>query len=295
MNQKIFAWIPKKLLNGMTKEMTSERIRRFNTVDRLFHLFLMLTFLIQSATGFSRLFFPTPWGKTFGQVFGGYESSLNIHKSVGFVMMVGFVIHTAYLLTRVDWQNWPKSVFGPDSLVPNLDDARNLIKGIRWFFGFGPKPTFDRWTYWEKFDYWAVYWGLPLLAVTGLMLMFPLATARILPGWVLNIAVLLHGAEAILAASYIFIVHFFIGHLRPTSFPMNEAMFAGSIALEEALEERPFWVSRLQEEGRLVLVKSKPPARWFRAVYYVFGYAAVLSGLYILVNGILYSGGVSLH
>jgi hypothetical protein len=54
----------------------------------------MLTFLIQSATGFSRLFFPTTWGKALGQVFGGYESSLNIHKGVGFVMMVGFVIHT---------------------------------------------------------------------------------------------------------------------------------------------------------------------------------------------------------
>jgi hypothetical protein len=127
------------------------------------------------------------------------------------------------------------------------------------------------------------------------MLMFPLATARVLPGWTLNIALLLHGAEAILAASYIFIVHFFIGHLRPTNFPMNEAMFAGSIPLEEALEEKPVWVARLQEEGRLELVKSDPPARWYRVVYYVFGYAAVISGIYILINGIVYSRSVSLH
>ena len=284
-----------KMMNGMTTEMTTVRIRRFNAVDRLFHLFLMLTFLTQSATGFSRLFYTTSWGKALGQAFGGYETSVNIHKSVGVVMIFGFLIHTVYLISRVNWKNLPKSVFGPDSLVPNLDDARNLWQGIRWFFGLGSKPTFDRWTYWEKFDYWAVYWGLPLLAVTGLMLMYPLAAARLLPGWALNIALLLHGAEAILAASYIFIVHFFIGHLRPTSFPMNEAMFAGSVPLEEALEEKPAWIARLQEMGRLELVKSDPPARWYRVIYYVFGYTAVISGIYILINGIINSRTVGFH
>lgn len=54
----------------------------------------------------------------------------------------------------------------------------------------------------------AVYWGMPLLAVTGLALMYPIFTSRFVPGWALNIAVLLHRAEAILAISYIFIVHF---------------------------------------------------------------------------------------
>lgn len=255
----------------------------------------MVTFLIQCATGFSRLFFTTAWGKALGEAFGGYQASVNVHKVVGVVMIVGFLIHSVYLLTRINWRDFPKSVFGPDSLVPNLDDARNLLQGIRWFFGFGSRPAFDRWTYWEKFDYWAVYWGLPLLAVTGLMLMFPLATARLLPGWTLNIALLLHGAEAILAASYIFIVHFFIGHLRPTSFPMNEAMFAGSVPLEEALEEKPNWVARLRNENRLELVKTTPPARWYRVVYYIFGYVAVFCGFYLLINGIIYSTSVSLH
>ena len=32
------------------------RIKRFSTLDRLFHVALMITFLIQSATGFGRLF-----------------------------------------------------------------------------------------------------------------------------------------------------------------------------------------------------------------------------------------------
>ena len=133
----------------------------------------MITFLLQTATGFSRLYITTAWGKKINAVFGGYDTSLLIHKWVGVVMMVGFVIHTVYLLTRIDWRTPVKSIFGPDSLVPNLADLKQFGQRVLWFFGLGSHPRFDRWTYWEKFDYWAVYWGLPLLAITGVMLMYP--------------------------------------------------------------------------------------------------------------------------
>jgi cytochrome b subunit of formate dehydrogenase len=255
----------------------------------------MLTFLIQAATGFSRTFYATAWGKNLSYLFGGYENSLVIHKWVGALMIAGFLIHSVYLLTRIRWHSPGKSIFGPDSLVPNLSDIKHLGQRILWFFGLGSPPKLDRWSYWEKFDYWAVYWGLPLLAITGLMAIYPLATSRILPGWSLNVAVLLHRAEAILAVAYIFIVHFFIGHLRPTSFPMNEAMFTGSMHLEEAIEEKPAWVQRLKAEGKLTTIQANPPALWYRVLYFVFGYAVVIVGVYLLVNGIIYSRYVALH
>jgi cytochrome b subunit of formate dehydrogenase len=79
------------------------------------------------------------------------------------------VIHTLYLLKRIDWRNLGDSIFGPDSLVPNHHDIKHLWQRILWFFGLGAPPKLNRWSYWEKFDYWAVYWGLPLLAITGLI------------------------------------------------------------------------------------------------------------------------------
>jgi len=270
-------------------------IKRFNTLHRLFHLFLMLTFLTQSATGFSRLFITTSWGKKLSDLFGGYEACALIHHWVGGLMIAGFLLHILYLLTKVNWRNLRKSVFGPDSLIPNIQDARHLWQRVLWFFGLGSPPKFDRWTYWEKFDYWAVFWGLPLLAITGLMLIYPMWTSRFLPGWSLNIASLLHKAEAILAVSYIFIVHFFIGHLRPTSFPMNQAMFSGSVPMEEALDEKPAWVERLRSEGKLEFVEAKPPALWYKVVYFVFGYSALIFGVYLLINGIVYSPHIRLH
>ena len=275
--------------------MPTPRIKRFSVIERLFHLLLMITFLLQTATGFSRLYITTSWGKKINAIFGGYDTSLLIHKWVGVVMMIGFVIHTVYLLTRINWRTPVKSIFGEDSLVPNLTDLKQFGQRILWFFGLGSSPRFNRWTYWEKFDYWAVYWGLPLLAITGVMLMYPLVTSRFLPGWSLNIAALLHRAEAILAVTYIFIVHFFIGHLRPSSFPMNEAMFSGSVPLKEAIEEKPAWVERLQNTGRLGEVSAVAPVLWYRVVYFVFGYAALIFGVYLLINGIMYARQISLH
>ncbi|RJR51697.1 MAG: cytochrome C [Desulfobacteraceae bacterium] len=265
------------------------RIRRFSKSDRLFHLALMLTFLTQSASGFGRMFINTPWGKTLCSLFGGYETAAVIHHWVGAVMIAGFLVHCSILLFKIDWRHPIKSVFGPDSLVPNLQDARHLWQRFLWFFGLGPAPKLERWAYWEKFDYWAVFWGLPLLAITGILLIYPMWASRFLPGWGLNIAALLHRAEAVLAVSYIFVVHFFIGHVRPSSFPMNQAMFAGSIPLEEATKEKPAWIERLKKEGKLEEVAASPPALWYKVVYFVFGYSALLFGVYLLIFGIMYS------
>lgn len=271
------------------------KIKRFNKIDRLFHIGLIITFLIQVATGFSRLFYTTSWGKSLGALFGGYESCSVVHHWSGIIMSVGFIIHVLYVLQCVDWHTPFKSLFGPNSLVPGLIDFRHLWQKMLWHLGMGEKPALKRWAYWEKFDYWAVFWGIPLLTITGLMLMYPMFTSSLLPGWSLNIASLLHKAEGLLAASYIFIIHFFIGHLRPASFPMNEAMFSGSVSLEEAKDEKSAWVENLEDEGILTTMFEPKPAPWLRVIYYLFGYAAVGAGLYMLINGFIYSRFLNLH
>jgi cytochrome b subunit of formate dehydrogenase len=271
------------------------RIVRFNIFDRLFHVFIMVTFLIQAITGMGRLLYGTNWGKGVVNFFGGYDRTSAIHNTVGILMIIAFAVHIAYVLTKVEWRTWRQSLFDPDSLVPRRVDMIHLGQKIRWFFGLGPPPAFDRWTYWEKFDYWAVFWGLPLLGVTGLMLMFPLGMSRIMPGWVLNVLLLLHRAEALLAILYIFIVHFTIGHFRRGMFPMNECMFAGSVELEKERLEKPAWIARLEHEGKLEEILVAGPPRWYRIAYFIFGYAALVTGLYLLINLILFRSYIEWH
>jgi cytochrome b subunit of formate dehydrogenase len=275
--------------------MQTNRIKRFSVSDRLFHLSLMLTFIIQAATGFGRLYITTSWGRNLTHVLGGYEACMTIHKWVGGIMILVFLIHTIYILKKIDWKHPLAFILGPDSLVPNLQDLKHFWQQFLWSIGLGPAPRYDRWTYLEKFDYWAVYWGMPLLAITGLMAIFPLSTSQVLPGWSLNIAVLLHRAEAILAVTYIFVVHFFMGHLRPANFPMNEAMFAGSVNIHEAMEEKQAWLDRINREYGTEEITAKQPAPLFRIVYHIFGLSVLAVGIYLLVNGIIYSRGINLH
>lgn len=270
-------------------------IKRYSKIIRVFHFWILLAFLNQAVTGFSRLFIATAWGRRLTSLFGGKETSLLFHKIGGALMIAGFLVHIIYLLTKIDRRNLKNSVFGPDSIVPNLKDIQHLWQRILSFFGLGAFPKLDRWAYWEKFGYWGVFWGIPVLGITGLMLIYPLETSRILPGWSLNIAALLHRAEAILAISFVFIVHFMFGHLSPSKFPMNEAMFSGSVALEELMEEKPNWVKRLKQEGKIELAQTKPPATWFRVLYFIFGYAALAWGFYIMIGVIVYSSHARLH
>ncbi len=119
----------------------------------------------------------------------------------------------------------------------------------RWFFFKGPKPTFERWTYWEKFDFVAVFWGMFAIGGSGLMLWFPEFFGLFLPGWAFNVATIVHSDEALLATGFIFSVHFFNTHGRPEKFPMDFVIFNGQIGKEEMIEERGDQWKRYEEAG----------------------------------------------
>ena len=189
------------------------RIKRFTLMQRLFHLLLMLSFLTQGATGLARMYIETPWGKRLIWLFGGYESALTVHKYVGIFMICGFLVYILYLFFQIDWRHFPHSLFGPDSLVPKSHDIKDFFHHIGWFLGMTKAPQFDRWGYWEKFDYWAVFWGIPILGITGLVMAYSLTASRFIPGWGLNVVFWIHRIEAIIAMCHVFIIHFFIGHI----------------------------------------------------------------------------------
>jgi hypothetical protein len=128
---------------------------------------------------------------------------------------------------------------------------------------------------------------MTIIGITGLMMAYPLVTTRIVPGWALNVAFWVHRIEAILAMAHIFIIHFFIGHLRRHNFPMDRAMFEGSADLETVQHEKPAWIGRLEQSGELdgILVSEAMPVQ--RVIYYVFGFAAVAAGLFLLIGALI--------
>ena len=145
---------------------------------------------------------------------------------------------------------------------------------MKYFFYLGPRPKFDRFTYWEKFDYLAVFWGVAIIGFSGLILWFPTAFTMVLPGWALNAAYIVHSDEALLATGFIFLFHFFHTHLRPEAFPMDPVIFIGSMPLERFKEERPREYERMVAQGTLEQHFVPPPKPYQMRRAYIFGFIA---------------------
>ena len=265
---------------------TNTRIKRFTPAQQLFHAFLIVTFMVQVATGLARMYIETAWGQRLAYIFGGYETSRTVHVYVGILMLCGFIGHILYLLAKVNWRR----LSGPDSLLPRLVDIKQFLQHLGWFVGLKKQPEFDRWGYWEKMDYWAVFWGMMVMGITGLMLAFPTATSRLVPGWTLNVAFWVHRIEALLALGHIFIIHFLIGHLRRSNFPMDRAMFEGSADLAHCQHERPAWIRRLEKDDALDGMLTAEATVGWRVLSYLFGFLSVAAGIYLLVGALFNVG-----
>jgi thiosulfate reductase cytochrome b subunit len=268
---------------------TQRYYRRFAPHERIMHAALMLAFVGCALTGLPLLYSDQPWALTLSHLLGGFEAAGVVHRICAFVMIVVFVGHVVTVFARaIRRRDVLGILWGPDSMVPQPQDAIDLWRNFKWFVGRGPRPQFDRWTYWEKFDYWAVFWGMFIIGGSGLLLWFPFFFGKLLPGWMFNIAGLVHGEEALLAVGFIFTIHFFNGHLRPEKFPMDTVVFTGRISEHELMAERRVEYDRLVREGRLAAKESAPPtaeSTWFGRI--VGGTALVLGIVAIVL--ILYS------
>jgi hypothetical protein len=185
-----------------------------------------------------------------------------------------------------------KVIFGPSTMLPRWRDVKDLFAMVRWFFRGGKTPTFDRWTYWEKFDYWAEIFGTSVIGFTGLMLWFPGLFSLVMPGWMFNIASLIHGYEALLAVGFIFTIHFFNANLRPDKFPVDTVMFTGHMPLEEYQHERGDEYKRMLESGELETMKVTPAPAWKRRFAIGMGMLAMLIGITMVALIVLAGFGV---
>lgn len=266
-----------------TPEAGGRHVLRFAPQDRVLHGLLMASFLGLSLTGLPLLFADAPWAARMAALFGGYGVTGTLHRTAAVLLMICFGTHVGRILFRVYVRKDLGILWGPDSLVPQPRDIVQLAQHMRWFLGLGPRPRFDRFTYWEKFDYWAVFWGMGIIGTSGLMLWFPSFFSRFLPGWVFNVALLVHGEEALLAMVFIFTVHFFNGHIRPEKLPMDTVIFTGRVDLEEMRHERPAEYERLERDGRLDQVLVGPASRRLLLAGRTVGTVAILLGITMVV------------
>jgi cytochrome b subunit of formate dehydrogenase len=267
-----------------------EYVQRFTIFPRFLHFLVIISFLTLAVTGMALKFANYRWAEFVAELFGSFVVLGALHRLMAVVTFIYFALN--FVLMYQNWRKSGKSLFkfciDKDSMVPNLNDAKELFETFKWFFGYGPQPQYGRWTYWEKFDFMAVFWGVAVIGTTGLCLWFPETFTLFIPGYWINIATIIHSDEALLATGFIFTIHFFNTHLRPEKFPMDPVIFTGTMPLDELKHERPREYAELVENGKLDEIKAPPTPRWFFVTAHVFGFTALAIGL-ALVFAIIYS------
>jgi predicted CXXCH cytochrome family protein len=294
----LLLWLPRSF-QGIRKKKKQRAalsdkyyIRRFTTSQRLTHLFVILSFIMLATTGMTLKFANMHWASRLADLLGGVHAAGNIHRFAAVITFGYFFFHIYYLIKtkfnqRLSWKNL---IFGKNTLMFNRQDIRDFWGTIKWFLNRGPRPNYGRWTYWEKFDYFAVFWGVAVIGFSGLILWFPEFFTSIFPGWLINVAMIIHSDEALLAVGFIFTIHFFNTHLRPDAFPMDTVIFTGTVPMEEYKHDRPREYEELKNSGKLkkvVVKKDEETSKWDRAIR-IFGYTMLTIGLTLVVL-IIYS------
>ena len=262
-------WLLRSLVAGERRKRGARLVRRWSPFYLKLHIFFMCSFTLLALTGFPLLFSERPWAGKIMRFFGGTVVAGTIHRlsaTVLIVCMLAYVVHIVRRLVKREKGLWT----GPNTLLPRWKDAKDVLAHFAWFFGLKGRPRFDRWTYYEKFHFYAVFWGMVVIGGTGLLLWFPQQVTSVLPGWLLNVAVIVHSHEALLAVGFSFTVHMFQAILRPDRFPTNTVFYTGGMTEEAFKQDRPLEYERAVEAGTYEQrTEDRPPAsqtRWVRLI-----------------------------
>jgi cytochrome b subunit of formate dehydrogenase len=222
-------------------------LKRFTREHRLQHAFLVTVFVVLCLTGFPMKFPEASWAPTIYQLFGGIRGAPIVHRVAGVSLVIGFIFHVGMILLNVARSlaregklsivNWIKAVLALP-MIPKPQDAKDIVTLVKYVFFLSPRrPNYGRFSWKEKLEYLGLFWGIALLAVTGVLLWAESLSTRVLPGWVLNVCYLAHTYESILAAAHITLVHIpgVIG--RPGVSPLSSMIVNGNISPRALAEE----------------------------------------------------------
>lgn len=225
----------------MSKQEAKRAYLRWDVHQRLQHLLAMVSVSLLLLTGVPLRFPGARMARLIMALVGGPDRAALVHRGAAVLLMVAGLYHGLYLLGR--WRRGQLS----RAILPVWKDVQDFFGMLRYFVGLSPtKPRFDRYTFTEKFEYWAMVWGSAVMILTGLLLWFPIQAVQVFPVVILPVAKVIHGYEALLAGLSLILWHFYHAHLNPDVFPMSKVWLTGRMSEEELRHHHPLEYERLK-------------------------------------------------
>jgi thiosulfate reductase cytochrome b subunit len=249
----------------------TEEFTRFTPLERFLHGLVIISFLLLVTTGMPLKFYYTGWARVMLDFMGGQAVAAVLHRVGALITIFYFTVHVGSVLYalfigrerfmnpetgRLDAKRIGKAFFGPDSPMPGIQDLKDIV---------------------------AVFWGVAMIGASGLVMWFPEFFTKVLPGWAINVALIIHSDEALLAAGFIFTFHFFNVHFRPDKFPMDRVMFSGRMTKSEMLNERKKLYDRWVEEGTLDQHRAGDEWHSWKKIALPAGFLAFMFGVALMV------------
>ncbi len=217
---------------------------RMTVNERIQHFLLLISFFTLVITGFALRFPEAWWVRHLRELIPGFfELRSLLHRIAAVVMVVDSIYHILYL----SFTERGKQLF--KDLLPNIKDVKDAIGVMKYNLGFSPvKPKLDRFSYVEKFEYWALVWGTIVMTLTGIIMWFENTFIGIFTKLGYDIARTIHYFEAWLAFLAIIFWHFYFVIFNPDVYPMSLAWIKGYLTEEEMADEHPLELERIKAQ-----------------------------------------------
>ena len=207
---------------------------RFTVQERIQHAILALTFMVLAYTGFALKFPDAWWNFPFLLIKSKADWRGGIHKGTAIIFIALLIYHVGYMiLTR-------RGRLKLGALLPQVKDLKDCFGLLSYNLGIlKTRPHFEKYSYIEKAEYWALIWGSLVMIVTGTILTFENLFMKYLPKWGMDLATAIHFYEAVLAVLAILVWHFYFAIFDPDAYPLNPSMWTGEVPEKEKAIETP--------------------------------------------------------
>lgn len=215
---------------------------RLNYSEKMQHMIFAACFIVLVITGFM-LKIPDSAVKSFGtagEIVFSYRSIL--HRTAGTIMILVGVYHFYYLVFKRAGRRWLID------MLPRLKDLKDMRDNFLYYINIKKEPPeFDRFCYKHKIEYGALIAGTTIVSLTGLILWSQYRWSK----FIVDIATLVHGMEAILACLAIMIWHLYEIHFGPHKSPLDNTWLTGVISEEEMKEEYALHYKKILNDPEL--------------------------------------------
>jgi formate dehydrogenase subunit gamma len=228
--------------------MTTKRYsyRRFGLFFRIQHAVLFSSVILAVITGLP-MKYPDAWlSRVAVMLMGGVEMRSFLHHAAGLTMVVLALTHVIYYVLidrRIPFYKRP--------ILIRWQDAKDLVQHQQYNLGLRTDfPRMGRYTWFEKFDYVGVTWGLLVMGLTGLPMLYMDQALHFIPLSWLQALWAAHGDEAMLATLFLLVIHMYHVHFSPERFPMSLTWWHGRVTREDMEKYHPLELEEQQRAQR---------------------------------------------